>query len=70
VNSEFADRQLQNLKTVIRKPTGIEIDKYLEEHGQIHYVYDYGDDWRILVSLEEVIEDYHYAIQPLLMVLR
>ncbi len=61
MNSEFAEQQLQNLKTVIRKPTGIKIDTYLEKHGQIHYVYDYGDDWRIIVRLEEVVEDYHYG---------
>ncbi|NLN81545.1 MAG: plasmid pRiA4b ORF-3 family protein [Clostridiales bacterium] len=61
MDSEFAERQLQNLRTVIRKPTGIKIDKYLEVHGQINYVYDYGDDWRILISLEEVVEDYYYG---------
>ena len=61
MKSEFAERQLENLKMVIRKPTGIKIDKYLEERSQIYYVYDYGDDWRILVSLEEIVEDYHYG---------
>ena len=61
MSTELAERQLENLQTVIRKPTGLKIDEYLEEHRQINYVYDYGDDWRILVSLEEVVEDYHYG---------
>jgi len=61
MNSEFAERQLQNFKTVIHKPTGIKIDNYIEEHGLIHHVYDYGDDWRILINLEEIIEGYCYG---------
>ncbi len=66
MNSKFAEQQLKNLQTVIRKPTGLKIDKYLEEYRQINYVYDYGDDWWILVSLEEVVEDYHYGYPTLI----
>ncbi len=66
MNSEMAERQLENLKTVVRKPTGIKIDEYLEEQGQVNYVYDYGDDWHILVSLEEVVENYQYVYPTLI----
>jgi len=50
-----------HLKTTVRQPQSIKIDKYLEKYGQLNYRYDFGDDWRILITLEETIEDYYYG---------
>ncbi|MFD1037422.1 plasmid pRiA4b ORF-3 family protein [Virgibacillus byunsanensis] len=69
VPREFADfqqAQLENLKTVIRKPTGIKIDTYIERYGELTYTYDFGDDWRFLIMLEEVKEDYYYGYPTLI----
>jgi len=64
--AKFNEARLKNLSTVIRKPTGIKIDKYIENYGEIKYTYDYGDDWRILVTLEEIVEEYHYGYPTLI----
>src|SRR4051794_12902765 len=37
----------------VKQPTRIKIDSYLEKHSQLVYNYDFGDDWRILVELED-----------------
>ncbi|ASK62469.1 hypothetical protein CFK37_10065 [Virgibacillus phasianinus] len=69
VPPEFAgaqEAQLANLRTVIRKPTGIKIDTYIEKYGSIYYTYDFGDDWQFLITLEEVTEDYPYGYPTLL----
>jgi len=58
---KFAENQLQRLKTIIRKPTGLKIDKYLETYGELHYTYDYGDHWQMLITLEDVIQDHYYG---------
>lgn len=63
---EMARIQLRNLETVIRKPAGIKIDTYLENYGELHYIYDYGDDWHFLITLEEIREDYHYGYPTLI----
>ena len=36
------------------------IREYLEENEKFTYIYDFGDDWRHLVVVEKVIEDYEY----------
>ncbi len=64
--ARFNEARLENLNTIIRKPTGIKIDKYIEKYCEIKYTYDYGDDWRILVTLEEIVEEYHYGYPTLI----
>lgn len=60
-NMEFVDMQLENLKTVVRKPSGIKIDKYLEKYKELPYLYDYGDGWQFIITLEKIVEDYKYG---------
>lgn len=62
---EFKKRQLENLKTVIRKPVSLKIDKYLKKYGELKYTYDYGDNWQFLIILEDILEDYEHGY-PLL----
>jgi len=64
--AKFQAAQLKKLNTVIRKPTGIKIDTYIEKYGEITYTYDFGDDWRFLVTLESVLEDYKYGYPTLI----
>jgi len=45
---DFQKVRLENLKKVVRKPTGIKIDTYLEAYGELTYCYDYGDNWGFL----------------------
>ncbi|GAA0438661.1 plasmid pRiA4b ORF-3 family protein [Lentibacillus halophilus] len=66
--SEFAEMQrmqLQQLRTVIRKPSGIKVDSYLEKYGTIAYTYDYGDGWTFSIILEDERDD-HYYVYPVL----
>lgn len=49
-----------HLKTTIRQPKTIKIDKYIEKYGTLHYTH-VGDDWKYLITLEAIIEDYHYG---------
>ena len=51
---------------LVKQPPRIKIDQYLEKHGQLIYNYDFGDDWRILVELEEIVEDYYFGYPTLL----
>ncbi|MFD1362359.1 plasmid pRiA4b ORF-3 family protein [Lentibacillus salinarum] len=62
----FEEAWLQELQKVIRKPAGIKIDTYLEKYGNLNYIYDYGDDWQFLVTLEKTVEDYHYGYPTLI----
>ncbi|MFJ5770779.1 SEC-C metal-binding domain-containing protein [Psychrobacillus sp. NPDC093180] len=50
----------------VKQPTRIKIDSYLEKHGQFVYSYDFGDDWRIRVELEDTVEDYYFGYPTLL----
>ncbi|MGX2958095.1 plasmid pRiA4b ORF-3 family protein [Peribacillus sp. JNUCC 23] len=50
----------------VKQPTRIKIDTYLERLGEFLYVYDFGDDWRIHVKLEEVVEDYYFGFPTVL----
>ena len=63
---KLEEARIQNFKKVVRKPAGLKIDAYLEKYGEIPYTYDFGDDWRILVTLEKTIEDYHYGYPTLI----
>lgn len=55
-----------HLKTTVRQPQSMKIDKYIEKYGQISYRYDFGDEWRILVTLEETSNDYYYGYPTLI----
>lgn len=64
--AKFEEARLANLKKVIRKPTGIKIDNYIEKYRELNYTYDFGDDWRFLITLEEITEDYYYGYPTLI----
>ena len=42
---EFKNIAINNMKTEIKKPSYIKIDKYLKKYDEIEYVYDFGDYW-------------------------
>ncbi|MGE7625137.1 plasmid pRiA4b ORF-3 family protein [Viridibacillus sp. NPDC096237] len=50
----------------VKHPSRIKIDTYLERMGEFLYAYDFGDDWRIHVKLEEVVEDYYFGFPTVL----
>ena len=56
----------ERLKIEIRKPTGLKIDKFLEAHKEIHYLYDFGSDWQFTIILENIVEDYYFGYPTLL----
>ena len=64
IREEYKGRKYAG-KTV-KAPTSIKIDSYLENHGGFSYNYDFGDDWRIRVELEEIVEDYYFGFPTLL----
>lgn len=51
---------------IAKQPSRIKIDDYLKKHRQILYRYDFGDDWRIKVVLEDIVEDYYFGFPTLL----
>ncbi|WP_391204726.1 plasmid pRiA4b ORF-3 family protein [Psychrobacillus sp. L4] len=51
---------------MVKQPTRIKIDSFLEKYGQFIYNYDFGDDWCICVKLEETVEDYYFGYPTLL----
>ncbi|TQR21839.1 plasmid pRiA4b ORF-3 family protein [Psychrobacillus vulpis] len=50
----------------VKQPARIKIDSYLEKSGEFIYNYDFGDDWRIRVVLEDTVEDYYFGYPTLL----
>lgn len=64
--AKFQEIYLKGLETVIRKPVGIKIDTYIESYDEIRYTYDFGDDWKIVIRLEQIIEDYNYGYPTLI----
>ncbi|MFC7686205.1 plasmid pRiA4b ORF-3 family protein [Ureibacillus sp. GCM10028918] len=50
----------------LKQPSRLKIDGYLQKYGVLLYNYDFGDDWYIKVSLEEIVEDYYFAYPTLL----
>ncbi len=50
----------------VKQPARIKIDSYLEKHKILMYNYDFGDDWRIRVELEEIVDDYYFGYPTLL----
>lgn len=66
---EFMEMEIKHqerLKTEVKKPTGVKIDSYLEELGEINYLYDFGDAWEIVVKLVETVDDYYFGFPTLL----
>ncbi|SFQ71921.1 SEC-C motif-containing protein [Psychrobacillus psychrotolerans] len=54
------------LNKLVKQSNRIKIDDYLEKNKQFIYNYDFGDDWRIRVVLEEIVEDYYFGYPTLL----
>lgn len=50
----------------VRVANRIKIDNYLEEHKQLTYTYDFGDDWHLTIELQEIVEDYYFGYPTLL----
>ncbi len=63
---KFEEAYQNNLKKPVKKLTGVKIDKYLENLKTIEYTYDFGDNWEILISLEEIVDDYYFGFPTLL----
>jgi hypothetical protein len=63
---EFKNIAINNMKTEIKKPSYIKIDKYLKKYDEIEYVYDFGDYWEIKISLEKEINDYEKGYPTLI----
>lgn len=51
---------------IIRTPSSIKIDKYLETYRLLHYVYDFGDEWEINIALEKIVDDYCFGYPTVL----
>lgn len=68
-NNEFISEEYKG-KTyfgkAVKQPTRMKIDSYLQKHGEFIYNYDFGDGWKIRVSLEETVEDYYFGYPTLL----
>lgn len=65
-NSEDMIQQKEVAGKQVKQPTRIKIDKYLEEDGQLLYQYDFADDWKIKIVLEEIVEDYYFGYPTIL----
>jgi hypothetical protein len=63
---EFERNHQARLSIEVKKPTGTKIDSYIEELGELSYIYDMGCGWRFTIKLEEIVEDYHYGYATLL----
>lgn len=58
LNTPFARKQLESLQTEVHKPSTIKIDSYLEKYGVLNYLYDFEAKWEVVVTLEELLEEY------------
>lgn len=65
-NLEQREELREGSKLTPKQPTRIKIDKYIEKHKELTYTYDFGDGWRFLIELEEIVEDYHFGFPTLL----
>lgn len=54
---ELAENQIEQMQMPVKKPR-IKIDDYLEKYKELHYLYDYGDHWMFLITLEDAVDDY------------
>lgn len=57
---------LELMMKEVRYPSRIKIDKYLEGGNTILYFYDFGDGWEFIVTLEKIVNDYHFGFPTLL----
>jgi hypothetical protein len=46
------------IRSIIRKPTDLKIDDYIEKYKIIEYNYDFGDNWQFLIKLKDIVDDY------------
>lgn len=68
-NNELIGEEYKGKKyagKTVKQPTRIKIDVYLEKHNHFTYNYDFGDDWRIRIELEEIVDDYYFGYPTLL----
>lgn len=63
---KFAKRQNEFLEKVVKKPKHYKISKYLEKYKTIEYVYDFGDNWRFSIILEDIVDDYYFGFPTVL----
>lgn len=63
---DFEQHYQERLQKEVRKPSGLKIDTYLEKYQSLIYTYDFGDDWKFLIELESVVEDYYFGYPTLL----
>jgi len=63
---KFERFRVESLRVTVRQPQGIKIDTFLEKYGALNYLYDYGDEWRFTVTLEETVDDYYFGYPTLL----
>lgn len=64
MHEEYGKSKVNGL--VLKRPSRLKIDGYLEKKRQLLYRYDSGDDWRILVELEDIVDDYYFGFPTLL----
>jgi hypothetical protein len=55
--TEIEQREECGSNTRTKPMTGVKLSDYLPEYKKILYVYDYGDDWRSIVSVVNVIDN-------------
>ncbi len=48
-------------KRTVKSAKHVKFDVYLEKYGVLTYTYDFGDDWKIRIVLEEIVEDYYFG---------
>ena len=65
-HAEFEKADHERLQMVVRKPTGLKIDSYLEKYHEILYRYDFGDGWEFIIRLEDIVDDYYFGYPTLL----
>ena len=63
---EFEITHQKRIRNEVRKPATVKIDKYIEEFKEIKYDYDFGDEWRFIVRLEDIVDDYYFGFPTLL----
>ncbi|MBI9011013.1 MAG: plasmid pRiA4b ORF-3 family protein [Clostridiales bacterium] len=63
---DFEIRHQSHLEKVVKKPSGLKIDAYLETYKEIEYLYDFGDGWTFKITLEDIVDDYYFGYATLL----
>ncbi len=64
--ADYEKQRIESLGIEVRTPSSLKADKYLEEYGSLEYTYDFGDSWNMLITLEEVVDDYYFGYPTLL----